>query len=131
MSKWTDPSPQLMQRFRMLSGMTIAEAAKAAKTYPANISNWENGKHKPTSRSLAKLAKAYSRDVSEFYEVDISTVKTEATSEVMGYFRNPNANPDRKASVAAHLLVQLPEKAGEGDDEDTTVRDQYAGMIKP
>ena len=111
--------------------MTIAEAAKAAKTYPANVSNWENGKHKPTSKSLAKLAKAYSRDVSEFYEVDIPTVRIEATSEVMGYFRNPDANPDRKASVAAHLLVQLPEKADEGDDEDTTVRDQYAGMIKP
>ena len=119
MSKWADPSPQLMQRYRILSGMTLVEAAEAANTYPANISDWENGKHKPNAKSLAKLAKAYDRDVSFFYEVNISTIKTEATSEVLGYFRNPKANIDRKASVASNLLIQLPETK-QTEEEDTS-----------
>ena len=131
MSKWSDPSPHLIRRYRLLLGMTIAEASIAVKTSPARICDWENGKHKPTARSLAKLAKAYNCDISDFYEADIATVRTLATGVIVGYFNDPGANIDRKASVAAHLLVQLPEKADEGDDEDTTVRDQYASMIKP
>ena len=130
MSKWADPSPQLIQRFRILSGMTIAEAAEAIKTVPAVVCNWENGKHKPTAKSLTKLAKAYDRDVSDFYLVDIPTVRNEATSEVMGYFRNPDANPDRKASIASHLLVQLPERTDDFEAEPSDSENQDADLLE-
>ena len=131
MSKWSDPSPHLIRRHRRLSDMTIAEASVASGLTSATICNAENAKHTPTAKTLTKLAKAYNCDISDFYEADIATVRTLATGVIVGYFNDPGANIDRKASVAAHLLVQLPEKADEGDDEDTTVRDQYASMIKP
>ena len=117
MSKWSDPSPHLIRRYRLLLGMTIAEASIAVKTSPARICDWENGKHKPTARSLAKLAKAYNCDISDFYEADIATVRTLATGVIVGYFNDPDANVDRKASVAAHLITQLPD-VPETDGED-------------
>ena len=119
MSKWADPSPQLIQRFRMLAGMTLAEAAEAIKTVPAVVCGWEKGKHKPNAKSLEKIASAYDRDISDFYLVDILTVRVEVTSEVMGYFRNPEANVDRKAAIASNLLIQLPETK-QTEEEDTS-----------
>lgn len=89
--------------------MTLVEAAEAMKTNPSTVCDWENGKHKPTRKSLNKLARAYNRDVSEFYEVDVATVRAEATSDIMGYFRDPKANKDRRASLSAQLLIHLPD----------------------
>ena len=125
MSKWSDPSPQLIQRFRRLACLTLAEAAELVGTAPAVICNWENGKHKPTSKSLNKLAKAYNRDVSDFYLADVQTIRNEATSEIMNYFRDPKANKDRKASIASHLLTQLPDASAEHESESENTAETY------
>ena len=117
MSKWSDPSPHLIRRHRRLSDMTIAEASVASGLTSATICNAENAKHTPTAKTLTKLAKAYNCDISDFYEADIATVRTLATGVIVGYFNDPDANVDRKASVAAHLITQLPD-VPETDGED-------------
>ena len=118
MSKWSDPSPQLIRRYRRLAGLTLAKAAELAKTPPAVICNWENGKHKPTVKSITKLAKAYDCDITDFYEADVGTVRQLATNVIIGYFNDPEANKDRKASIASHLLTQLPEETVDTEPED-------------
>ena len=130
MSKWSDPSPHLIRRYRLLLGMTIAEASIAVKTSPARICDWENGKHKPTARSLAKLAKAYNCDISDFYEADIATVRILATNVIVGYFNDPDANVDRKAQVASHLLVQLPERTDDFEAESSDSENQDADLLE-
>ena len=122
MSKWVEPSPQLIQRYRVLTGMTLAEAASAMKTTPDVVCNWENGKHKPTSKSLTKLAKAYDRDVSDFYLVPIDTLRSEAISDLKDYFRNPNANIDRRAAIAVDILARVPESQETGPEN---IAEQY------
>ena len=124
MSKWSDPSPVLIRRERRLSCLTQKEVAKAIKGSPDQISNWENGKHRPTSKSLEKLAAVYECDITDFYLVDVATVRTEATAVVMGYFRDASANIDRKASVAAHLLCQLPDVFAYGEPDEITPAEQ-------
>ncbi len=109
MSKWSGASPHLIRRHRILADMTIAQASEASGCHSNTILHAESGKHTPTASTLNKLAKAYQCKVSDFYEADIQTVRTLATNVIVGYFNDPNYNADRKASIASHLLTQLPE----------------------
>lgn len=88
------------------------------KTDASVVCNWENGKHKPTSKSLNKLAKAYDRDISDFFLVDIATVKEEAIIDLRDYYRNPKANIDRRAAISLDLLARLPEAVDIESEED-------------
>ena len=117
MSKWSDASPHLIRRHRILADMTIAQASEASGLTAATICNADNGKHTPTAKTLNKLSEAYTCKVSDFYEADIQTVRTLATNVIVGYFNDPNYNADRKAQVASHLLTQLPETTP--DDEES------------
>ena len=120
MSIWSaDPSPKLLRYFRKLQGFTLKQASELTGIAPNRISDHENGKHKPTGKSLEKYAKAYKRDITDFFEVDISTVKTLATVVITDYFADSEYSKDRKASIASHLLIQLPD-APPPDDEDGT-----------
>ena len=120
MSIWSaDPSPKLLRYFRKLRGLTLKQASDLTGIAPNRISDHENGKHKPTGKSLEKYAKAYRRDITDFFEVDIPTVKTLATAVITDYFADPEYNKDRKASIASHLLIQLPEtEQAEPEPED-------------
>ena len=60
--------------------MTIAELSTVSGLSPTTICNVENGKHKPAPKTLTKWAKGCQCDVSEFFEVDIATVKKLATN---------------------------------------------------
>lgn len=93
----------------MLAQMTIMQASEASGCSHTTICSAENGKTKPTVKTLTKLADAYKCDITDFYEADVQTIRTLATNEVVGYLNDPEANRDRKASVAAHLLTQLPD----------------------
>lgn len=44
---------------RVLANMTQAEAAEAAGVNQATVSDWENGKYRPSPISISKLANAY------------------------------------------------------------------------
>lgn len=114
-----DPSPKLMRLRRKWKKLTIKEAAEKANTAPARISDWEQGKHKPTPRSQAKLAKAYECDVDAFYEVDIPTIKTLGTAVIEDYFNDPEYKKDRKASIAVHLIAVLPDESEIADTIET------------
>ena len=109
MSKWSDASPHLIRRHRILADMTIAQASEASGCHSNTILHAESGKHTSTAKTLNKLSEAYACKVSDFYEADIQTVRTLATNVIVGYFNDPNYNADRKASIASHLLTQLPE----------------------
>ena len=116
MSKWSDPSPDLIRRHRKLKGLTLKEAAVLLNTAPANVSNHENGKHTPTPRTLAKYAEVYECDVDDFYAMTVPQIKVLSGSVIVGYLNNPDANIDRKASVASNLLIQLPETADTNEE---------------
>ena len=119
MSKWSDASPHLIRRHRILADMTVVEASEASHCAPNTILYAESGKHTPTASTLNKLAKAYQCGVSDFYEADIATVRTLATNVIVGYFNDPKYNADRKAQIASHLLTQLPETT-KTEEEDTS-----------
>ena len=123
MSKWSSPSPHLIRRYRILAGMTLAQSAEVLKTSASRVCLWENGKHVPTPRSLTKLANAYKCDITDFYEADVETVRTLATNVIVGYFNDTEANPDRKAQVASHLLTQLPDTQQPDDDDNSKTLD--------
>ena len=112
MSKWSgDASPLLMRHERLIADLTIAELSTASGLSPTTICNVENGKHKPAAKTLTKWAKGCQCDVSQFFEFDIATIKALATNAVVDYFNDSKANLDRKAAIAADLLVRLPESA--------------------
>jgi transcriptional regulator with XRE-family HTH domain len=132
MSKWSDASPHLIRRHRILADMTIAEASVASGCHSNTILHAESGKHTPTAKSLNKLAKAYGCKVSDFYEADIPTVRTLATNVIVGYFNDPNYDAARKASIASHLLTQLPEVESEPETEsDAKTYDPLKDLVEP
>ena len=116
MSKWSDASPHLIRRHRILADMTIAQASEASGCHSNTILHAESGKHTPTAKTLNKLSEAYACKVSDFYEADIPTVRTIATNVIVGYFNDPNYSADRKAQIASHLLTQLPETTPEDEE---------------
>ena len=124
MSKWSDASPHLIRRHRILADMTIAQASEASKCAPNTILHAESGKHAPTAKTLTKLSKAYNCDITDFYEADVQTVRTLATNVIVGYFNDTSANPDRKAQVASHLLTQLPDTPPPDDEDNSKSLDE-------
>ena len=110
MSKWqTDPVSYLMKRARLMASLTVVGLASASGLSATTVCNVESGKSKPTASTITKWAKGCKCDASEFYEVDIPMVKSLATNVVVGYFNDPKANLDRKATIAADLLIRLPD----------------------
>lgn len=131
MSKWSDPSPHLIRRYRILADMSIAEASEASNCAPNTILHAESGKHTPTAKTLTRLSNAYNCDITDFYEADVQTIRTLATNVIVGYFNDTEANPDRKAQIASHLLSQLPDASihdtpepTEAEQEDTDLLDE-------
>ena len=104
-----DPSPVLLRLRRKLAGYTLRDVGKLTGKNPKNISDHENGKHTPNSKSLSIYAKLYECDIDDFYEIDIPRIKNLATAVIADYFYDSGYSKDRKAQVASHLLTQLPE----------------------
>ena len=128
MSKWSaDPSPLLMRHHRILAEMTIMQASDVSKLSHTTICDAESGKTKPTAKTQTKLAKAYCCDVSDFYEVDIATVKSLANQCYCRIFSTiRKANIDRKAAIATDLLVRLPDAHDTGPEN---IAEQYPDLL--
>lgn len=113
----------------MLAGLTIIEASEKMKTSPATVCNWENGKHKPNATSLNKLAVAYNRDVADFYVVDVPTIRVQATSDLMSYYTDPNADIHRRAGYSVQILVQLPDVGSHDVPEPTEAENRNHDLL--
>lgn len=53
---------------RIAAGMTQEQLAKKLDVDQASVSNWENDKSRPVSKSLKKLARLYKCTVAELME---------------------------------------------------------------
>ena len=108
--KLTDisPSPILLRFHRKLAGFTLKKVSELIGKDPKNISDHENGKVRPNVTSLAQYAKAYKCDIDDFYDVDTGIVKRLGTGVVVNYFNDPEYPKDKKASIAAQLIISLP-----------------------
>ena len=108
--KLTDisPSPILLRFRRKLAGFTLKKVSELIGKDPKNISDHENGKVKPNVTSLTQYAKAYKCDIDDFYDVDTDVIKQLGTGVVVNYFNDPEYPKDKKASIAAQLIISLP-----------------------
>ncbi len=104
-----DPSPVLLRFRRKLAGYTLREVGKLTGKDPKNISDHENGKHTPNSKSLLVYAKLYECGIDDFYEEDLLRIKNLSTAVIADYFYDSGYSKDGKAQVASKLLTQLPE----------------------
>ena len=107
-SKLIAPAPILMQRARRLSGCNMKEICQRlgfSSKSRSVVYDWERGKHVPTMQSLQKLARAYDCDIGDFYLIDLEQISILSRSVVVGFFNDPESQPDKAAWIAARLLT--------------------------
>lgn len=60
-----------LKRFREIKGISQAQLARAIGVGVSTVGMWENGKNKPDSKNLEKLAEFFSVSVSDLYADDV------------------------------------------------------------
>ena len=64
---YADIEPSLLGWARQSARLQLADAARKAQVRPGNLSDWEEGRGKPSLPQLRKLARAYKRPLAVFY----------------------------------------------------------------